>query len=497
MTDNVVRRSLKLIGCDARCRQPHALAGFLDCWGEATDTPTFGRGRTAANVIARGRNGAVDGGFRGCFCVIRDTAEVAQRSLRTTSATASGLPLIVRTPDVHDDLKRRDSTRPAWPSVPSIEVESHHDATRGRVTHLAESGRHERIAGADVHLAPGDCLPGLGKHRIPLDRLRAMRLRVPHGCLGECPSEALCLGIRGGSRSRRSPKRPGRLDPRSARPTAPMTRAAAGSLPAARRRPSPPARRPCRRPCRWWRLPVRVAAVRLLAQSMCPLLDRHVEPCPVAQLDPLALALRRGAAPEHRLQVVPARFVRGNHGYVAFRHRLCLAHAADSPLPHRERPPYAVGVIHVAMLRREELTERNAFVSARCRVRDILSLRWIHGHEYTGPEVALQTDVASRRRGRRRASVAAATLAGCTSGDRVSTPPRPITSTTTPDVPPATASTPPCTGADGRATLTAMLADLSRGKHVDVGTYFVPPIQFVRWVDPSAYVTFLPAPTAQ
>ena len=40
--------------------------------------------------------------------------------------------------------------------------------------------------------------------------------------------------------------------------------------------------------------------------------------------------------------------------------------------------------------------------------------------------------------------------------------------------------------------MTALLADLSRGKRVDVGTYFVPPIQFVRWVDPSAYVTFLP-----
>ena len=89
--------------------------------------------------------------------------------------------------------------------------------------------------------------------------------------------------------------------------------------------------------------------------------------------------------------------------------------------------------------------------------------------------------------------VAAATLAGCTSGDRVSTPPQPITSRIAPDVSPATASTPPCTGADGRATLTAMLADLSHGKHVDVATYFVPPIQFVRWIDPSAYVTFLPA----
>jgi hypothetical protein len=74
VTDNVVRPSLKLIGCDARCRQPHALDGLLDGWGEATDTPTFGRGRTAANVIARGRNGAVVGGFRRSFCVICDTA---------------------------------------------------------------------------------------------------------------------------------------------------------------------------------------------------------------------------------------------------------------------------------------------------------------------------------------------------------------------------------------------------------------------------------------
>jgi hypothetical protein len=89
--------------------------------------------------------------------------------------------------------------------------------------------------------------------------------------------------------------------------------------------------------------------------------------------------------------------------------------------------------------------------------------------------------------------VAVLTLTGCTASDRVSTLPRPVTSTVTSRISASPASTPPCTGADGRATLTAMLADLSRGKRVDVGTYFVPPIQFVRWVDPSAYVTFLPA----
>jgi hypothetical protein len=54
-------------------------------------------------------------------------------------------------------------------------------------------------------------------------------------------------------------------------------------------------------------------------------------------------------------------------------------------------------------------------------------------------------------------------------------------------------SAPPCTGADGHATLVALLDRLSRGEHVDVGTYFVAPIDFVRWVDPSAYITFLPA----
>ena len=89
--------------------------------------------------------------------------------------------------------------------------------------------------------------------------------------------------------------------------------------------------------------------------------------------------------------------------------------------------------------------------------------------------------------------MAAATLAGCTAADRVPMP-QPVTSTATAVVSPASTSSPPCTGTDGRAPLTAMLADLSRGKRVDVGTYFVPPIQFVRWVDPSAYVTLLPGP---
>jgi hypothetical protein len=34
-----------------------------------------------------------------------------------------------------------------------------------------------------------------------------------------------------------------------------------------------------------------------------------------------------------------------------------------------------------------------------------------------------------------------------------------------------------------------MLGALSSGKRVDVGTYFVPTIQFVRWVDPDGHAT--------
>jgi hypothetical protein len=33
---------------------------------------------------------------------------------------------------------------------------------------------------------------------------------------------------------------------------------------------------------------------------------------------------------------------------------------------------------------------------------------------------------------------------------------------------------------------------LNRGKKIDLATYFVAPLDFVRWVDPGAYVTFLP-----
>jgi hypothetical protein len=82
-----------------------------------------------------------------------------------------------------------------------------------------------------------------------------------------------------------------------------------------------------------------------------------------------------------------------------------------------------------------------------------------------------------------------ATVLACTTGDRLpASPTAPRTSVAS-----ERSSAPPCTGADGRATLTALLDELSRGKHVDVGKYFVAPIQFVRWVDPSAYITFLPA----
>jgi len=79
--------------------------------------------------------------------------------------------------------------------------------------------------------------------------------------------------------------------------------------------------------------------------------------------------------------------------------------------------------------------------------------------------------------------------AACTAGDRL--PLEPTAPATT--VESEHSSAPPCTGADGHATLAGLLDRLSRGEHVDVGTYFVAPIQFVRWVDPSAYITFLPS----
>jgi hypothetical protein len=83
-------------------------------------------------------------------------------------------------------------------------------------------------------------------------------------------------------------------------------------------------------------------------------------------------------------------------------------------------------------------------------------------------------------------AVAVVALTGCTSTDRPIATPRvsaqaPVT------------SAPPCTGADGEAIVKKLFDDLSRGKKIDLGTYFVAPLDFVRWVDPGAYVTFLPA----
>jgi hypothetical protein len=88
-------------------------------------------------------------------------------------------------------------------------------------------------------------------------------------------------------------------------------------------------------------------------------------------------------------------------------------------------------------------------------------------------------------------AAAAVALSGCTSSDRVLVPAPaaapPITA------PAAVTSAPPCTGADGEAVVNELFNDLSRARKIDLGTYFVAPLDFVRWVDPGAYVTFLPA----
>lgn len=74
MTDNVVPLPLKPIRPGACRHRPRALVVNLNGWGEAIGTLLFGRGDTAASVIARGRNGAVVWALLGRFCVIRDTA---------------------------------------------------------------------------------------------------------------------------------------------------------------------------------------------------------------------------------------------------------------------------------------------------------------------------------------------------------------------------------------------------------------------------------------
>ena len=93
-------------------------------------------------------------------------------------------------------------------------------------------------------------------------------------------------------------------------------------------------------------------------------------------------------------------------------------------------------------------------------------------------------------------AAAAVALTGCTSSDRIVVPaPAAAPPVSAPPVsgPAQVTSAPPCTGADGEAIVKKLFNDLSLGKKIDLGTYFVAPADFVRWVDPGAYVTFLPA----
>lgn len=49
------------------------------------------------------------------------------------------------------------------------EIDAHHHAPRAGTAHLGEAGFGEDLAAADVQLAPGDLLAGLGDHRIRLE----------------------------------------------------------------------------------------------------------------------------------------------------------------------------------------------------------------------------------------------------------------------------------------------------------------------------------------
>ena len=82
--------------------------------------------------------------------------------------------------------------------------------------------------------------------------------------------------------------------------------------------------------------------------------------------------------------------------------------------------------------------------------------------------------------------IVAVVLGGCTP-DRLPVPKPTAPSTSVSSPRPVT-----CTGDAGRPLLTALLADLSAGRPTPVETYFTQPVRFVRWIDPLAYVTFLP-----
>jgi len=79
------------------------------------------------------------------------------------------------------------------------------------------------------------------------------------------------------------------------------------------------------------------------------------------------------------------------------------------------------------------------------------------------------------------ALVVAVNVAGCTA-DRIT-----LTGSPTPTVRalPPVAVPVRCSGSGGEAMLRGLFADLSAGRTPDIGTYFVDPLDFVRWWDPS------------
>ena len=96
---------------------------------------------------------------------------------------------------------------------------------------------------------------------------------------------------------------------------------------------------------------------------------------------------------------------------------------------------------------------------------------------------------------------AVALLTACTSGR----PPAPAPSTSPPppsgggsgsNVAPSASPALLCNGTGGKALLTGLLADLNAGRTPALATYFSPPIDFVRWWDPTTpeVITFLPGP---
>src|SRR5207253_7635743 len=102
--------------------------------------------------------------------------------------------------------------------IVSCEVDAHHDPAEGRMTDLGEPGRLEAAAAADMELTPGDLLPGLGDHRVALERTGAALPGELDGGARERTTDAAAAEVLAGEEAGHGPEAVVGLVFRPARP---------------------------------------------------------------------------------------------------------------------------------------------------------------------------------------------------------------------------------------------------------------------------------------